>query len=96
MKFDCATDPQTSKRMHLLNEQGEIVPSACAFDTDEGWFEMYLPASKDRCYIDRKNQQIFKVRIHTGFDVRDRETDEVLHSVRWSLTSPTHVLESSF
>ena len=75
-------------RVHCYNEEGLFMDNVAAVDTDEGWMELmvtYPPYYGDRrrVIIDRRTQEVVKLRVYAGFFIHDRESHKLLYSVCW-------------
>jgi hypothetical protein len=82
-----ARDPAAAQ-MRCFNEDGTQFGSVTAFDTQEGWLEFIpiYPTSSDGyrpVIVDRKTQEMVTVRVHTSYEIRHRQTNELLHKVVW-------------
>ncbi len=68
-----------------------MLPAVGAVDTTEGWLETWIvgeppqEGGSRRVLVDRKKKETASARVHTDFDVRDKESGKTLHRVRWSL-----------
>ncbi len=74
--------------MICLNEHGDRINTVVAFDTDEGWLDFFplyeeVKDKSRRAMFDRKSKELLKVRLHTSYEIRHRQTDELLHKVVW-------------
>jgi hypothetical protein len=71
------------------NEHGVKMDTIREVNTEEGWIEMYVtyrPGANIRVVvIDRLTQELVKIRVHCGFEIRNLNTDEPLYTVTWSL-----------
>ena len=73
----------------LYNETGIFMGNVAAVNTDEGWFEIYplYPKNEDgrtKVIVDRLKQEHIKLRVHAGFEIRERGTEKVLYKITWS------------
>lgn len=76
--------------MKCYNEHGALWGAVTGFDSDEGWVEFYpiypkVEGSTAHTVFDRKAQESVKVRVHTSYEIRHRQTNEVLYKVVWDM-----------
>lgn len=82
-----ARDPGAAQ-MICLNEHGDRFDTVVGFDTDEGWVEFYpiyekVESTHRKVMLDRKLKDHLKVRLHTNYEIRHRQTNELLYKVVW-------------
>jgi hypothetical protein len=82
-----ARDPGAAQ-MICLNEDGDRFDTVAGFDTDEGWVEFFpvyekVEGKHRRAMADRKTKELLRIRLHTSYEIRHRQTDELLHKVVW-------------
>jgi hypothetical protein len=79
---------------------GNHISSVFAVDTTEGWIDIYIlrPNNVDglcSVFVDRKNREFAKVRLHTDFDIFTKNGRK-LFQVRWTLDGEARPVETQF
>lgn len=83
----CDRIAKNMKCMYWPLEGGSrrVLTSACGFDTDEKWVEVYIMAphpTKPGLHVMTADGRAHKARLHINFDILDKHTDQILYSIR--------------